>query len=529
MAFVKKSYEEIRDNILAQITKGIVNERHVYEPSRTRYKLANAPVKSIVRVEGIMDGARHAFVEGVDYQLAVDMLEWLTEGDSPDDGTAFSANYVFGSPSSITDINPGSVVRTMVEAVSREMDFLYEQLNQVYLAGFMDTATGSALDLVASILGVRRRSAGSATGRVIFGRSTDPAEIQVSREAHLYDGKAIYEMESVPVKSVAKVGGVVEGSSYTFEQGVDYAVVGKGVEWSADGKKPDYNQMFYVDYVAYEQVKIPSGITVSTYSPTPEEVKVYVTTEDRVLERAAEGAWEADVSVKALATGRAGNIYAGMITVMPQPLMGVEYVVNREDILNGTDEESDEELRARARRALEVAGKATLISLEAAVRGVEGVSSMLVEDMPDGVQGLVRIITDGGDEDEIRRVIDDVRAAGIRVELLRPQAVHLDVIVSIALQREAKLERVKSDVEAKVRSYISSLRIGEDVIYRRVVGAAMSVKGVYDVDEVTVKAYRQEREEAITSTKENIALSSGERAVPRTVNVLVKTSQEKKQ
>jgi len=529
MTFVKKSYGEIRDSILAQITKGIVNEKNVYEPDRTRYKLANTPVKSIIKVEGVMDGTRHIFKDGVDYRLVGDMLEWLPEEDKPDDRTAFSVNYVFGFPLSITDINPGSVVRNLVEAVSREIEFMYAQLNQVYLAGFIDTATGSALDLVVSILGVDRKPAGHATGKVTFGRSTDPPEVQISREAHLYDGKAIYELKTLPVKSIVKVEGVVEGASYTFEEGVDYGQMEKGVEWLAGGKKPDYNHMFYVDYVAFEQIKIPAETRISTYSRTPEEVKDYVTTEERVLEKTIGGSWEADVPVRALVPGREGNVYAGMITVMPQPLIGVEYVVNREDILNGTDEESDEELRARAKHALEVAGKATLISLESAVRGIEGVSSMLVEDMADGVPGIVKIIADGGDTNEIKRVIDDVRAAGIRVEFLRPKAVHLDVTLSVTLQRGAEPSRVESDVEAKVRSYISSLKIGEHVIYGRIIGAAMSVEGVYDVDEVTIKAYRKEGEEAITSVKENIEVSSEERAVARAVSVLTKTLEGKKQ
>jgi len=527
MAFVKKSYEEITEGILSQITKGIVNEKHVYELNRTKYKLANTPVKSIVKVEGVVDRTGHTFRAIVDYKLVEDMLEWLPEGDKPDDKTVFSVNYVFGFPSGITDINPGSVVRTLVEAVSREIEFLYGQMNRVYLAGFIDTATGSALDLVVSILGVKRKPAGYATGKVSFRRSTDPPEVQIIREAHLYDGKAIYELKSVPVKSIVKVEGVVEGASCTFEHDVDYAQLDKGIEWLTEGKKSDLNSMFYVNYVAYEQVKIPAGTRVSTYSRTIEETKNYVTTEERALEKTPQGAWEKDLSVRALVTGRAGNTYAGSITVMPQPLMGVEYVVNREDIMNGTDEESDEELRTRAKRALEMAGKATLISLESAVRGIEGVSSMFVEDMPDGVPGVVKMIVDGGDTNEIKRVIEDVRAAGIRVEFLRPKAVHIDVTLSITLQREAGLSRVKSDVEAKVRSYISSLKIGEDIIFGRIIGAAMSVEGLHDVEEVTIKAYR--KEEVITSTKENIKVSSEERVIARAVNVLIKILEEKKQ
>jgi uncharacterized phage protein gp47/JayE len=523
MAFVKKSYNDIRDSILAQITKGVINEQYIHDIYRTRYKLANTPVKSIVKVEGVVNGARRIFREGVDYKLAGDMLEWLPNGDKPDDKTPFYVNYIFGTPSGITDINPGSVVRTIVEAVSREIEFLYEQLNKVYLAGFIDTASGSALDLVVSLLGISRKPPEHATGKVTFGRSTDPAEVQVNREAHLYDGKTIYKLNNLPLKNIIKIEGLASGVSCTFQRDNDYAVVDSGIEWLEEGRKPDYNTMFYVDYIAYEKIKIPAGIKVSTYSPIPQEAKVFVTTEERVLKRVSEGIWEADVPVRALTPGTAGNVYAGMITVMPQPLVGVEYVINREDILSGAEAESDEDLRDRAKHALEVAGKATLKSLEAGVRGVEGVTCVLIEDMPDGVPGVVKIVVDGGDEEEIKKVIEDIRAAGIRVEFLRPKPVYLDLSLTVALEKGAEPSKVEAELESKVRGYISSLGIGEDVVFSRIIGAILSVDGVYDILEVIIKAHRKDGE-TVTSTRENIEISSEERATARTINVLIKTS-----
>jgi len=83
-------------------------------------------------------------------------------------------------------------------------------------------------------------------------------------------------------------------------------------------------------------------------------------------------------------------------------------------------------------------------------------------------------------------------------------------------------------VEADVRSYLSSLEIGEDVIFSRIVGAAVSVGGVHKVAEMAVKAYRRQGEEAIKSIEENIEIESEERAVARAVNVLIKTSEEKR-
>ena len=523
MAFTRRSYEEIRDSILSQITKGIVNEKHVYEPNRNKYKLVNTPAMEIVKVEGMFGGVHYSFLSGEDYQQTGDFLEWVTEGDKPDDGTAFFVNYTFGGPTGITDINPGSVVRTIAEAVSREIDFLYAQLNQVYFAGFIDTARGSALDLVVSILGVERKPAEHATGKVIFGRNTEPGEISIENETQIQDGKASYELKNTPVKSIVKIEGLLDGELHSFEEGVDYYLSNNAVEWLADGKKPDLDALFYVNYLVYEEIDIPEGTRVSTFSRRPEELKVFVTTERRFIEKTPEGRWEVDVPVRATVAGRAGNVYAGSIIVMPQPLLGVEYIINRVDVLNGVGDETDRELRERAKHALEVAGKATLVSLHSAVRGVEGVSSVLIEDMPDGVLGVIKIIADGGESSEIEKVINDTRAAGIRVEFSRPMSVHIDVNVTITLEVNMTMSKMTREVEAKIRGYISSLDIGDNVVFSRILGVVLGVDGVYDVSEIKINAYRRDEAEATTSTRENIEIRAEERAVAREINVLRET------
>jgi uncharacterized phage protein gp47/JayE len=524
MAFTKRSYDEIRDSILAQLVGGVIKDKQVYEGGRTMYKLDNTPVTVIVLIEGIVNGSGYTFETDLDYTQTDDMLEWLADGTKPDNLTPFYVTYISGLPTGITDINPGSVVRTISEAVSREIEFLYAQLNHVYRAGFIDTASGSALDLLVSILGIERKPAEHATGKVTFGRITDPGEISVDHETHVYDGKTVYELKTSPVKSIVGIEGTLDGELYTFEDEVDYAPAGSEVEWLAGGKKPDLNSVFYVDYRTYEQIKIPEDITVSTYARRPEDVKVFSATAEAVLEKTPEGRWETDVPVRSTVAGTAGNVVAGTIIVMPQPPMGVEYVINREDILNGVEAEKDDELRERGKHALEMAGKATLISLESAIRGVEGVNSILIEEMADGVPGLVKLIVDGGNPREIERVINDTKAAGVRVEFSQPKPVHIDVTVTITPKQAASSSTIASDIEAKVRSYISSLNIGKDVIFRHIVGVAFEVDDVYDVTELKLKAYRKEGEEVVTSTNENIEIRAEERAVPRDINVLIKSS-----
>ena len=84
----------------------------------------------------------------------------------------------------LTDINPGSILRTLTEAICEEMGYdpddttnisIYNQLVNVYNSGFIDYAEGSALDNVVAILGVERKAAAKSSGTITFIRTTVPS------------------------------------------------------------------------------------------------------------------------------------------------------------------------------------------------------------------------------------------------------------------------------------------------------------------------------------------------------------------
>ncbi|MFQ5759118.1 MAG: baseplate J/gp47 family protein, partial [Candidatus Bathyarchaeia archaeon] len=244
----------------------------------------------------------------------------------------------------------------------------------------------------------------------------------------------------------------------------------------------------------------------------------FTSTDEISLKLTSGGKWEAEVPVICSVAGRQGNVLAGTVTVMPRPTPGVEYVINKGDITNGVEAESDFELRERAKHALEFAGKATISSLESAIRAIEGVRSLLIEDKPEEVTGIVKVIVDGGDPDEIMRVIDETRAAGIKVEFSTPRIVYINVSLTLTLPKEVSSTWATTEAEKLVRSYVSSLGIGDDVLYSKIIESALDVRGVLDVTDVLITAYREE--EVFESEIENIVISSEERAEPRTINIL---------
>jgi uncharacterized phage protein gp47/JayE len=518
MPFVKKTYREIAKEILNQITGGETTEEQTFKKEKKIYKLTNLPAADIFSIEGTFNGKKKLFSKNVDYGLKEGSVEWIGSGNQPDDNSRFTVNYLFTKASGITDVNAGSVVRTIVEAVSREIEYLYFQMEQAYLSGFLDTATDKSLDLVVSILGIRRKPAQPASGFVTFGRNSEPEEVSVTGEVHLYDGSLDYALNKQFIKDIIKVEGVSQGKPTVFGKGEDYTWAGLNIRWLPDGNKPDKKTVFRVDYDAHREIEIPKGTNVSTLSTKPSETISFTTIEKMVLKEVAAGKWEADVPVVCRLPGASGNVLAGSIVVMPQPLAGVEYAINKGDLTNGVKAEEDNDLRERAKHALEFAGKATYSSLETAIRSVEGVKSILIEDMPENVPGMVKAIVDGGDMDKILHVIDDTRAAGIKVEVFRPEIVYINTSLTLVLEKEIDPASTSTEAEKRIRSYVSSLEIGSDVLYSRLVELTISIPGVFDVADFMMTARRGDGS-TLESRTENIEIENSERAEPRTVNI----------
>jgi Baseplate J-like protein len=487
---------------------GIAIEKHVYSRTAPKYLLEcredNKPVKDIIKIEGFLKGERHRFQKDRDYRLIDSTVEWLgnnSNSDLPDDKSHFVATYLFSDGHSVlTDANVGSVLRTVVEANSREIELLYEEMEQVYNAGFIDTANGKALDLVVSILGIKRKAPTRASGIITFSRGSDPPQITAS-EVILYDGRESYELKTRPVKGIIAIKGIDnEGAStLTFVDSQDFVLDKDCVRWinTLDkGTRPLDKTEFSVDYVAYQKITVPSGTIISTPAKESFHAKLFQTKKDGVLTKNSDSKWETNVEAEALDTGAGGNVLAGLINVMPKPPVGIDRVINRSNMAGGVEAEDDNSLRERAKKVLDVKGKATLESLRTAIEGVEGIqSSPIMIDMPDGVPGIVRVIVDGGDNKQLEQVVENTRAAGIRVELERPRIVLLDIDVTLVISRKIKdnaelSEKITRRAESEIRSFVSSLKIGENIIANQLVSLLIGIQDIRDVSELYIRVYR---------------------------------------
>lgn len=202
MSFRRRPFPEVLDNLLSQLAGGVAAEEHPFPPPGAtpfRHALQRPPVAEVVSVYGSRDAQPRLFRRDKDYKLlpGQNALEWLEGAELPDPGTLVAVSYFPASAQPVlTDLQTGSVVRTLAESVGLEIARLYAQLDAVYQAGFVDTAAGSSLDNVVALLGVERVEGGRAQGEVEFRRVEGTAgaiNIPAGTRVMTADGSVEYE------------------------------------------------------------------------------------------------------------------------------------------------------------------------------------------------------------------------------------------------------------------------------------------------------------------------------------------------
>lgn len=328
----------------------------------------------------------------------------------------------------LTDFEVGSVTRTMFESFAYELGGLYQKMNLVYLSGFVDSADGSHLDNVVSILGIQRSLPDFAVGEVTFIRDKGNAE-----------------------------------------------------------------------------VTIPVGTLVATEEKPDKPKKVYVTNEDVVLTK---DQLEAVVNIQALERGASQNADPETIVVMPRPIVGIKTVTNTEGVkLIGRQRETDEELRRRAKNALLSSGKANITALENAVLALPGVLDVRIIERfnptsatKDFGFGMVEVVVDAPEystketiKNKIKDTVENVRAAGVYALVKEASKILVTGVFRIeaaqgqnfnATERLAFEQKVQSAIE----DFLRSTKMGQPLLFSKMMKAILSVEGVDDLKEFRIAA-----------------------------------------
>lgn len=206
-SFVPRPYPDIVRDLLTTLSGGTVRETAVVPAGDVveLRLLADRPIRRVSHLQGEIEVERPVRNEGgdvvldtngdpemetvgvpyrftdVDFELfatgtagaELDAIRFRPTGQRPPVGSTVTVNYYPTQtlPLPITDLNVGSVARTMIESVGRELAVEELLMENVYRSAFLDTAEGTNLDKVVALVGVKRRPAGVATTRVRFTRA----------------------------------------------------------------------------------------------------------------------------------------------------------------------------------------------------------------------------------------------------------------------------------------------------------------------------------------------------------------------
>jgi hypothetical protein len=418
VSFRRHTFPEVLDSLLTDITGGVAAEPQPFPPPGAngppfRHTLLKAPVSDVISVYGGLDGQPHVFGKDKDYKLVSGRtLEWQPGAQLPDPGTVIYVNYYPNSAEPVlTDIETGSVVRTLAETVALEIASLSTQLEFVYQSGFIDTATGTALENVVALVGIERVSGGSAAGEVEFTRApgtTGVINILAGTRVSTADGKVSYE--------------TTESGSLSVGQSV-------------------------------------ARIPVRDIEPKNDPLA------------------------------------AATLTLLPIPIAGVAGVSNPAPTARLMRDETDDELRTRAKNFLHGSERATLGALKG-VLAAQGIAADVDESSTPGYVDVTPHVDALSPEARQRLLsaIDAVRPAGVLVRLkdaVPPTTINLSLrLTTTAGMVEKDLKAVQRAVHDAVAGYFSGLPAKDPGSVNRLIGVAQKVDGVEDVK--IVKATRSD-------------------------------------
>lgn len=309
-------------------------------------------------------------------------------------------------------------------------------------------------------------------------------------------------------------------------------------------KRRDYASgkvRFFRDTPAPADIFIPEDTRVSTALNPP---AAFATTAAKVLRR---GQLAVEAEIRAVAPGTGGLVVEKTITVIDRGILGIDGVENAAPTVFGGAGETDAELRARARKALERAGRATPRAVVHALSETAGLKENdinVVEELalrPGVVQVFVARDPDATLAALVELAILGSRAAGVRFEHNLAVALPFapgEILPLIDERDEGETEQVtpstgfqlplavdvtvfpdnpriagadRSKLEAAVRTallaHVDASAVGATLVYNRMVAELMAIPGVLDVVLLlTAKSGSGDR------PKRNLVVPAGRRA-----------------
>jgi len=311
-----------------------------------------------------------------------------------------------------TNLNPSAAIRGLLEVIAKVVADLYWLVKTVMQQSFVQTATGSWLDLKVREMGISRKVAIKTRVYLTF-TCQSPAAQNIT----------------IPAGTICK--------SEKDEGGNDYR---------------------------------------------------FITIVETVLE---EGHTSVQVVAEAELPGKAWNVGQDTTTRMVTRVTGIHAVTNSVGFLirEGSDPESDEQLRERAISKWETLGlggtREAYRNWAMSVPGV--IAASVLDDFPfgPGTVGVVILGENGVPSaeliNEVHQYIKARKPLTADVRILAPDIQSIDLGLEVIRYADAARETVETEVQEAINNYSNRLQLGEGLIIARLINEIMDVPGVYNL------------------------------------------------
>lgn len=299
-------------------------------------------------------------------------------------------------------------------------------------------------------------------------------------------------------------------------------------------RRPATKSKTIVTIYGDDEIVIPKGFKVATKKGV-----VFETLEDATIKNGS-----VDVYVESIGAGKENNVGEKSITEILNPALGVDRVINKNDAVGGLNIETDNEFRERYKKSYSRVGGSTVPAITAALLDIDKVVDCEVREnvTMETIDGIppksVACFVYGGEDRDIAKTIYDNKAAGIQA--------FGDIVINIKDEKEsvhhigftrAKVEnifiklKIKKDKDYKgdeavkraILNYIggkdqdgieyAGLKLGEDVIQSKVLGRAMCLGGIADIEAFISTDGKEWKETNIEIARASIAKTSPEKVV----------------
>jgi uncharacterized phage protein gp47/JayE len=278
---------------------------------------------------------------------------------------------------------------------------------------------------------------------------------------------------------------------------LDNVVALLGIERARAGRLTGYVELSRTA-PAPDDIGVHAGFRV-TGSDDARATPIFATTTDAVIRRGETRVVVAvqEVDYDPAAATKTPVVNPGALTLMIRPVLGVEAVTNPAPLRRGSADESDDDLRARARVALRESEQGTLEAIAVAVRKA-GVRQVTVREPEGGPPGVVEVVV--GDRDfapesapGVERAIRESKAAGIRVELLYASTVYFqprfEVEPADPNLDDAGFDRLQRALADELVSFGARLPVGETIRRRRLEAALFGNAGVRNLGDIRMRTF----------------------------------------